>query len=218
MSYSSKQFQEYALDVKIRQELSDDIRYEQIGKVIYLMTIPSRIHEAIVQQIQKQMGIYFDDLDSSCMVYGSNSSLDLSERVDFLKGFDEFQDFFSESDFQQLSFLPDVQVICDDEGEDSWTSKGYKGIPGIAVEVLSPSTKIRDLTIKKDFYERVGISEYWIIEDIRKVTVYTLINGKYVPKEFSLCKDSEEVLEVKSELFKDLTVNFNKKYFYKFKS
>ena len=216
MGNSLEQLQESRLDVQIRESLSDNIRYEQVGKVIYLMAVPARIHEAIVMELGRQLGNYFED--KSCIVYPPTAGLDLSERVGFLKGFEEFEDFFSDSDFQQLSFLPDIQVVCDDEGEDSWTSKGYKGIPGIAVEVLSPSTKIRDLTIKKDFYERVGISEYWIIEDIRKVTVYTLINGKYVPKEFSLCKDSEDVLEVKSELFKDLTVNFNKKYFYKFKS
>jgi Uma2 family endonuclease len=73
------------------------------------------------------------------------------------------------------------------------------------------------LTIKKDFYERVGISEYWVIQDIRNVTVYTLINGKYIPQEFSLKEGSEGVLEVSSKLFNDLVIKFDKKYIYKFK-
>ena len=202
-------------DFKVREGLSDSfIRYEQIGNLIYFMAVPARIHEAIVSRVIQQMSNFFDE--TGCMVYGSNSGLDLSERVDFLKGFEEFEEYFLNSGYQQLSFLPDIQVICDDEGEDSWTSNGYKGIPCIAVEVLSPSTKTRDLTVKKDFYERVGISEYWIIHNIGKVEVYTLINGKYVPKEFSVAEGSEEVLEVKSELFKDLVIKFNKKYFYKF--
>ncbi|PSL56642.1 Uma2 family endonuclease [Saccharothrix carnea] len=36
--------------------------------------------------------------------------------------------------------------------------------PLLAVEVLSPSTGIRDLTIKKNAYERMGVVSYWVID------------------------------------------------------
>ena len=41
-------------------------------------------------------------------------------------------------------------------------------IPGrdliLTVEVLSPSTKHRDRGLKRDFYARIGVAEYWIVD------------------------------------------------------
>ena len=41
-------------------------------------------------------------------------------------------------------------------------------IPGhdlfLAVEVLSPSTKRRDRGLKREFYARIGVAEYWIVD------------------------------------------------------
>ena len=217
MVYTLQEFETF----KVKESLSDDLRYEQVGNLIYLMAVPSRIHEAIVQQIQKQMGIYFDALDSSCMVYGSNSGLDLSERVDFLKQFDEFLEYFVEKDSKKFSLLPDIQVICDNR-EELWSVDGYKGIPSIAIEVISPGSGDRDRYFKKLVYERVGIPEYWIIQDMGNVFVYTLLNGKYSHKRYSLDIDlfskdisEKDVLEVFSKIYPDLVIKLDKKYLYK---
>ena len=216
MNLSLKVFQEKykSLDISLR----DKVRYEQVGNTIYLMSVPTRVHEAIVQQVQKQMGNYFDGLDSSCRVYGSNSGLNWSERIDFLKGFEEFEEYFSEKGANNLFLLPDIQVICDNR-EELWTSNGYKGVPSLVVEVWSPSTGENDLTFKKSVYERVGISEYWVILDIRNVLVYTLINGKYVKKRYTLDGDfffegdgDKDILEVSSLIFSDLVIRLDKKY------
>jgi Uma2 family endonuclease len=37
-------------------------------------------------------------------------------------------------------------------------------VPILVVEVLSPTTRRRDLTKKRDFYVRIGVSEYWVID------------------------------------------------------
>ena len=201
-------------EAKKNSPLSDTADYEQVGNVIYLMAVPSKFHEAIIIKLAAQLDSYFDD--TLCIVYGSNSGLDFSKRIDFLKQFDEFREYFSDEDYQRLSFLPDLQVICeDDDNKDLWTGRGYTGIPCMVFEVLSPSTMNKDLNIKKVFYERVGIPEYWIIHDIGRVEVYTLINGKYISKEFKLPENSEEVLEVSSDLFKNLVIKFDKRRFFK---
>jgi len=56
---------------------------------------------------------------------------------------------------------PDVVVICD---HDKVNEKGkYEGIPTLVVEVLSPSTKAKDMVAKLNLYMKSGIKEYWIV-------------------------------------------------------
>jgi Uma2 family endonuclease len=46
--------------------------------------------------------------------------------------------------------------------------------PILVVEVLSPSTRRRDQSDKRDFYREVGIGEYWVIDPERQtVRVFT---------------------------------------------
>jgi Uma2 family endonuclease len=53
------------------------------------------------------------------------------------------------------------------------TSKNLQGPPDLVIEVLSPSTKSRDIRLKRDLYERVGVREYWIVDpELAVVEVY----------------------------------------------
>jgi Uma2 family endonuclease len=67
---------------------------------------------------------------------------------------------------------PDLMIICDLEeklNEDDY----YKGVPSLVVEVLSKSTRRKDLIKKLDLYMSCGVSEYWIVNpDNQEVTVY----------------------------------------------
>lgn len=72
---------------------------------------------------------------------------------------------------------PDIMVICN---QDKLDEKGCVGAPDLIVEILSPSTAKKDLTIKRELYEENGVKEYWVIypkEEI--VEVFTLAEGKY---------------------------------------
>ncbi|MBV9312447.1 MAG: Uma2 family endonuclease [Pseudonocardia sp.] len=54
--------------------------------------------------------------------------------------------------------------------------------PVLAVETLSRSTKLKDRTLKKAHYERIGVRSYWILDpsDPGGLEVYELDeNGKY---------------------------------------
>ena len=54
-------------------------------------------------------------------------------------------------------------------------------LPDLVVEVLSPSTRERDLGAKRDLYERVGVREYWVVEpESSTVTLLALEDGRYV--------------------------------------
>ena len=74
--------------------------------------------------------------------------------------------------------IPDLLVVCD---HNKLTENGIKGAPDFVVEILSPSTRRKDITLKKDAYERFGVKEYWIIDPkAESIEAYLLRDGKYV--------------------------------------
>lgn len=59
-------------------------------------------------------------------------------------------------------------------------AKAIDGVPDLIVEVLSPSTRRRDLGAKKALYERFGVPEYWTVDLTRQVVaVCVLDDGRY---------------------------------------
>lgn len=54
------------------------------------------------------------------------------------------------------------------------------GVPDLVAEVLSPSTRHRDLNQKKALYARFGVPEYWIFDpNPREVTLLLFDGGQY---------------------------------------
>lgn len=61
---------------------------------------------------------------------------------------------------KQDHLIPDICIVC----EPSQIKNSYiEGAPDFVAEVLSPSTRKKDITVKKAVYERFGVKEYWII-------------------------------------------------------
>ena len=77
-------------------------------------------------------------------------------------------------------FKPDLIVVKSENKEIiNWRGAIY-GVPDMVVEVLSRSTRKKDLTIKKDIYESNGVKEYWVIDPwVKAVDVYILRDGKF---------------------------------------
>ena len=73
---------------------------------------------------------------------------------------------------------PDICVVCDESKLDE---RGCCGAPDMIVEILSPSTIKKDVTVKFALYEESGVKEYWIVHPKDKaITVFLLQeNGKY---------------------------------------
>lgn len=77
-------------------------------------------------------------------------------------------------------YKPDLCVILKSNEKILAGRKNIYGAPDMVVEVLSHSTRKKDLTIKKDTYEAQGVKEYWIVDPWSKsVFVYLLRDGKY---------------------------------------
>ena len=72
---------------------------------------------------------------------------------------------------------PDVLVARDTD----LTDKDLPVAPMLAVEVLSPSSVLADLNLKKAAYERMGTPSYWVIDPLDpKLTVFELDErGRY---------------------------------------
>jgi Uma2 family endonuclease len=52
--------------------------------------------------------------------------------------------------------------------------------PDLVVEILSPGTRRRDLTVKRDLYARFGVQEYWIVDPVaRTVEVLALTGAEF---------------------------------------
>lgn len=59
---------------------------------------------------------------------------------------------------------PDLLFMSLARAADILTPQHATGVPELVVEVASKSTRRRDATIKHRFYERAGVSEYWIVD------------------------------------------------------
>lgn len=63
------------------------------------------------------------------------------------------------------------------------TPARLEGPPILAVEVLSPSTRRIDGSLKRQAYEAAGVPTYWLVDpDVPCVTVLELEDGSYVER------------------------------------
>ncbi len=75
--------------------------------------------------------------------------------------------------------VPDILIIC---GE---VKKKYLDFPpSLVVEILSPSTALRDRHTKYELYQQQGVKYYLIVDaDKKNIQVYMLRDGKYYLQE-----------------------------------
>ena len=145
--------------------------YEIIGGKKIMSPAANTTHNAIGGRLYMFIGTYLDAKD---LGYCFTDSAD----VHFPDG---------------SLFSPDFSLILK-ENEDilNWRGDIY-GAPDMVVEILSKSTKKRDVTIKKDTYEANGVREYWIVDpQAKSVTVYLLRDGKYELDDVYILVDAEE--------------------------
>ncbi len=94
-------------------------------------------------------------------------------------------------------YKPDLVVVTAENKNIIDWQKSINGVPDMVVEVLSRSTMKKDLTVKKDTYEKFGVKEYWIVDPFRKtIDAYILRDGKFELDEEYICYDEDEIEEL----------------------
>jgi Uma2 family endonuclease len=59
---------------------------------------------------------------------------------------------------------PDVLYMSKARAAAILKDANVQGVPELVIEIGSPSTRRRDETVKCSLYERVGVSEYWVVD------------------------------------------------------
>lgn len=159
-------------------------RYELINGVLYNLASPSYMHQRAIGEIFAAMHNWFKG--KSCMPLTSPFDITFNKEEDNI-----------------CVVQPDIVVICDRENIDA---KGkYQGVPTLVVEVLSPSTRSKDIRIKLDLYTQCGVREYWIVDPMNEqITVFAL-EDQDIKDNITFTKRGKE--DARSFHFQGLTVS-----------
>src|SRR3989338_2135709 len=113
----------------------DNKRWEIIEGEVYDMTpAPTTYHQDVVTTLSRCLGNQLEG--KSCTVFVSPIDVVLSE---------------------ENVVQPDVIVVCDKK---KILDSHIHGAPDLVIEILSPSTTVKDRREKKDMYEKFGVKEY----------------------------------------------------------
>ncbi len=143
-------------------ELPDDgNRYEVIDGALYMAPAPHPRHQRILFNLTLLFAPF---------VTGGNAWGEA-----FFAPIDVI--FASEDVFQ-----PDL-IFISRERLHIISDRGLEAAPDLVVEVLSPSTRSRDLNLKRRRYAHFGVPEYWPIDpETRTIRVLDLFGGEYVER------------------------------------
>ena len=148
-------------------------QYELIDGVIYLMGSPGFTHQRILGRLYITFNDFFQDRND-CGPFLSPFDVKL------MRSSIRQRRELGQDDINVVQ--PDLLVLCDYQrfiDEDD----RYGGIPSLAAEILSPSTRSRDMVKKMDLFMDSGIREYWLIDPEKKSI------GVYSFKEYELASD-----------------------------
>lgn len=137
------------------QQLPDGLRYELVDGVLLVSPSPIRPHQRVAARL---IGLLGAALPPDLEVLGAPFDWLVSETT---------------------VLEPDVLVARADDPGERW----LEAVPLMVTEILSPSTRLRDLGLKRLAYQECGVEWYWVIDpdpDEPRLTVFRLEDGHYV--------------------------------------
>lgn len=151
-TYYAEKKMSYNQFLKMTEE--SDYRYEYIDGEIYLLASPRFDHQGTSMKLTLLLSDYLKG--NPCEVFAAPLDITLSRDI---------------TPDKKNVVQPDLMIICDIDN----VNKGkYLGIPELVVEILSPSTRSKDMIKKLDLYMASGIKEYWLVDiENRQILLYS---------------------------------------------
>lgn len=142
-------------------------QWELIDGEVYDMTPGASIrHQDVSGQLFAKLFSYHHSSDvlKKCSVFHPPTDVRFSECHNY--------------DVPDHVVQPDLMVVCNTK---QISEKSVNGAPDLIVEILSPSTALKDRNVKYNLYEKFGVREYWIVDPIHMtVEVYALVNERFI--------------------------------------
>lgn len=124
------------------RKLPEERRVELIDGVFYEMFAPTNIHQIIAGELHRILLNFIHAHKGNCMAFISPADVQLDRD-------------------NKTMLQPDVFITCD--RTKIHVNETY-GAPDMVVEILSPSTRKKDMNLKYYKYANAGVGEYWIVD------------------------------------------------------
>ena len=122
--------------------LPDEQRVELIDGVFYDMSAPTIPHQLIGGAVYTRIADFLSKKKAPCVPLIAPTDVQLDKD-------------------NKTILQPDVMVVCN---RDLFTTARLVGAPDFVIEVLSPSTRNKDILIKTRKYRNAGVKEYWMVD------------------------------------------------------
>ena len=144
--------------------IPDERRVELIDGEIFDMAAPSALHQMILGELYLQFRRCADEHGKPCRIFLSPCDVRLDND-------------------DKTMVQPDLFVLC---REFDLQNSRIDGAPDLTLEILSDTTRSKDLLLKTYKYKNAGVKEYWIIDPRKhEVLVYDFINKDLDPDKYS---------------------------------
>ncbi len=126
------------------ENLPEGTQAELIDGELFDMAGAAPLHQEIVVRLISSIDQYIFGKKGGCRVYTAPTDV-----------------FLDSKKTKKHCYQPDVFVVCD---KDKIGDDGIYGAPDWVIEVLSPSTAMKDRHLKTYYYGQFGVKEYWIVD------------------------------------------------------
>ena len=164
-SQGKKRQGEYTLEDY--HNMPEDRRAELIDGVIYDMASPSPLHQMIAGMVYARILAFIEKNKGDCIPFiaPADVQLDCDDRT---------------------MVQPDVFILCK---QDRLRRFGICGAPDFVLEILSGSTRKKDMTVKLTKYMEAGVKEYWVIDPEKRLLIVYIGEEVGIPRLYPLQGD-----------------------------
>lgn len=165
MGQGEKRQGEYTLEDYYN--MPEDRRVELIDGVFYDMAAPAPLHQLIAGMVYARILAFIEKNEGDCIPFiaPADVQLDCDDRT---------------------MVQPDVFILCK---RDKLKRSGIYGAPDFVLEILSGSTRKKDMTVKLMKYMEAGVREYWVIDPEKKLLIVYIGEEEGIPRIYPLQGD-----------------------------